>query len=340
MNEVTLTDFRCFHEEQTTRLAPLTLLLGENSTGKTSFMAMIRALWTVAFQQRSPDFKEAPYDLGSFDEVVCHLGGRSRKPETFMAGFGITPRAADSRPFRFEVTFGKRGDGMPAPERMRLSDDDSRIEAGVENRNWHVSFRTVGAEWEAAETVQFADSHNESMSPIWQSARPCSAAPSDEDGSLVAGLLTAYQQEISRYDAGALFASAPVRSKPLRTYDLWHSTRDSEGDHTPTYVAEMYSRDDGRWSALRAALEEVGKDAGLFDEFTIERLSKREGSPFQVKVRKFGSRSKGPWRNLIDAGYGVSQTLPVLTELLRSDASALFLLQHPEVHLHPSSPST
>ena len=36
-------------------------------------------------------------------------------------------------------------------------------------------------------------------------------------------------------------------------------------------------------------------------------------------------------------GYGVSQLLPVVTELLREDAQLMFLLQQPEVHLHPSA---
>ena len=45
--------------------------------------------------------------------------------------------------------------------------------------------------------------------------------------------------------------------------------------------------------------------------------------------------AKGPRRNLIDVGYGVSQVLPVVTELLRQDAPKMFLLQQPEVHLHP-----
>lgn len=69
MDEITLKNFRCFREEQTARLAPLTLLVGENSTGKTSFVAMIRALWDVAYGRRAPNFKEEPYDLGSFDEL-------------------------------------------------------------------------------------------------------------------------------------------------------------------------------------------------------------------------------------------------------------------------------
>ena len=52
-----------------------------------------------------------------------------------------------------------------------------------------------------------------------------------------------------------------------------------------------------------------------------------------MQVRKSGRRLKGPRRNLIDMGYGVSQVLPVITELLQEEASPMFLLQQPEVHL-------
>ena len=84
-------------------------------------------------------------------------------------------------------------------------------------------------------------------------------------------------------------------------------------------------------------LKAFGQAAGLFDEITIKPLGKRDVEPFQVQVRKFGGRLKGPRRNLIDMGYGVSQVLPVIAELLRRDAPPMFLLQQPEVHLHPSA---
>ena len=54
-------------------------------------------------------------------------------------------------------------------------------------------------------------------------------------------------------------------------------------------------------------------------------------------IRKSSRRLKGLKRNLIDVGYGVSQALPLLTELLRKGAPGTFLLQQPEVHLHPSA---
>ena len=100
MDRITLKDYRCFHGEQTARLAPLTLLVGENSTGKTSFMAMLRALWEVAYGSVVPDFKEEPYDLGSFDEVVRNRGGgagaRVYNPRRH-SGHGRPPRPAVAR---------------------------------------------------------------------------------------------------------------------------------------------------------------------------------------------------------------------------------------------------
>ena len=131
------------------------------------------------------------------------------------------------------------------------------------------------------------------------------------------------------------FASAPVRSKPRRTYDPSRPTRDPEGDYVPMYLADVFSRDKRAWTKLKEKLERFGSMSGLFDEISIKRLGKRASEPFQVQFRKFGGRRKGPKHNLIDVGYGVSQALPVITELLRQDAPNQFLLQQPEVHLHP-----
>ena len=65
-------------------MAPLTLLVGENSTGKTSFLALVRALREVAFESRVPDFQKPPYDMGTFSEIA-HNSARSGA-KSFEAG--------------------------------------------------------------------------------------------------------------------------------------------------------------------------------------------------------------------------------------------------------------
>jgi AAA15 family ATPase/GTPase len=54
-------------------LKPLTLLLGENSTGKTTFLAMLSYLSENEFPSIHPNFNAAPFDLGTYDSgmLLC-----------------------------------------------------------------------------------------------------------------------------------------------------------------------------------------------------------------------------------------------------------------------------
>ena len=339
MKRIWLENYRCFRERQEARLAPLTLLVGDNSTGKTSFLAMIRALSDVAYQYRVPNFKVEPYDLGSFDEIAHFRGGRGGRATSFASGFQFTSRVrpSDEAPISVEnqadnwnVEFAKRGTA-PLPVGRRLSnkagdvwieheqhDDMSKVRFGTPRREWDVDV------W--AETLE----RGQLLPPstLWHLSDQSVA---DRDHRAVRDLIRS---------AGvwprsqALYAGAPVRSKPHRTYDPAHIARDPEGDYVPMFLANQYFEGKKQWGDLVAALQVFGKEAGLFDEITVKPLGKRSG-PFQLQIRRFDGPAKGPQRNLIDVGYGVSQVLPIVTELLRQDAPDMFLLQQPEVHLHP-----
>ena len=133
------------------------------------------------------------------------------------------------------------------------------------------------------------------------------------------------------------YAGAPVRSYPKRTYDPIRPTPDPEGEYIPTYLANMSRRNPAEWKTLKSNLEKFGKQSGLFDEIEVKSFGDSVGFPFQLHIGKRGKKSKGGTRNLIDVGYGVSQALPLITELFSPEPAPLFLLQQPEVHLHPSA---
>ncbi len=174
MNEVTVASFRCFNEEQTALLAPLTILVGENSTGKTSFLALLRALWDIAFHEQLPDFKESPYDLGSFDEIAHYRSGRGGRASNFRAGFshGTTtgPRPGRSRTERgtaeYRFTFRRDRLGLfpsvrrvavgPASAEFRVEDDGAvSVSLAVADRSWKVDLETpparsrIGVGWQS-----------------------------------------------------------------------------------------------------------------------------------------------------------------------------------------------
>ncbi len=362
MNEIRLRGYRCFRDEQTARLAPLTLLVGENSTGKTSFLALIRALWDLGYRHELPDFKEAPYDLGSFDEIAHHRGARGSRATAFEAGYTANVLPPTEDPSRrkeecsFDFTFA-RDRNQPALSKRHVSYRDAFIHLDVHDEE--VTVGTSNGHWSCNLKPDFDPSlpfyERRILTPLifvldtLLSGKNGDRNASDSGWISLCGprLPTAEDRKhimriavlgTSVLSHGQPYASAPVRSKPRRTYDPSRLTRDPEGEAVPMYLADMAQRSQGNWRALHRALEDFGQSSGLFDEMRVRRLGKTSSEPFQIQVRKSGSRRlKGPWRNLTDVGYGVSQVLPVITELLRSDAPGMFLLQQPEVHLHPSA---
>ncbi|MDD9987230.1 MAG: AAA family ATPase [Spirochaetaceae bacterium] len=352
LDTITVRNFRCFRERQVARLGPLTLLVGDNSTGKTSFLALIRALWDVAVGHRVPDFKEDPYDLGSFEEIAHHRGGRGGHAETFEAEF-------DLGDFHFAATFGRHGTA-PVPVRKALRSGDLWIEERWgQDRLSSLRVGNARGAWELGvpdqrrTSVSIDDRFATSLLAFALSGeRPaaaslggaCSAGGSTSftkaDEKQLNELAASWHLVPPRYPALRPFASAPVRSKPRRTYDPRRPTADAEGDYIPMYLAEVYFQDREEWERLKVMLERFGQSAGLFDEVSIKQLGRKESEPFQVHVRKYSGKLKGPQRNLIDVGYGVSQVLPVIFEILRNrrlKTAPLLLLQQPEVHLHPSA---
>ena len=345
MNSVTLQNFRCFAEKQTVRLAPLTLLVGENSTGKTSFLALVRALWDMAYASRIPDFREPPWDLGSFDEIVHHRGSRGGRAATINTGFQLPLKRRPSGSVA-EFSFELANDRTSAtPKKRRRAQGQVWISEEIPPLiPYSLTVGTERGEWRFRHPADYGHGRDGYI------ANPARHVFSDigrfgvsdfdpTDGDAKMG--TDDFAELQRLSSGPMpllrkrpFASAPVRSEPLRTYDPSRIYPDPEGNYIPMYLADVRMRDPDTWQRLKAKLEAFGGPGGLFDQIEVKHLGDY-GSPFQIRVKKHDGRYKGPWRNIADVGYGVSQALPLLTELVRPDAPDMFLLQQPEVHLHP-----
>jgi hypothetical protein len=126
------------------------------------------------------------------------------------------------------------------------------------------------------------------------------------------------------------YAFGPVRTRPQRTYDPIAGVERPEGSHVPMILASSPLTEPARWREIFQALDSFGSQSGLFNRVEVRRLGESEGDPFQIQVHVGGNAV-----NLIDVGYGVSQALPIIVDCLRGDESGTFLLQQPEVHLHP-----
>ena len=358
MNSVTIENYRCFGDQQTVPLAPLTLLVGPNSTGKTSFMALIRAMWDVAFRNAVPNFMEEPYNLGSFQDIAHRRGDSSGQPVEFSAGFEHSSFRPGYHPISFSAVFENRT-GTPFPTKRTVSHGGLAFEVYLDTDGEH----NLELHWDGGSIRrQLGGSHSRRYSDgavllplafaLIEAANEDQPTTTMEDGEEVLVLHRVAREglpdteplqrmlfEFWDHDErqSRPFASAPIRSRPRRTYDPIRVTQDPEGEYVPSYLASLSRRRSTEWHKIKTALEAFGQGSGLFDEISVRSFGDTDGDPFQIMVRLPGDSSEVHLRNLMDVGYGVSQSLPVLTELLSDSAPSTYLLQQPEVHLHPTA---
>jgi predicted ATPase len=333
MDKLILENVRCFQERHELRLAPLTLIVGENSTGKSTLLAAARLAWDLGKGDLQPDFNEEPFDWGAYDQIAHYRRGRGGRAKTFALGFdaniGRPPWAkkteAVSETVHFEATF-VQGGAQPEIQRWKVQSGpyciartrkptNGRVEvivtAGPERRKFDLDPSQHALERERSEIAMLLGVGD----PF-----------SDHQRTVLNLLLLSSIFSLGRRPN----AIAPIRVKPRRTYDRRSESQRPEGDHVPMVLAALKSTEPKQWEDLQSRLLDLGLDSGLFKGIDVKRLGNKESGPFQVKIT-----ISGPSNNLVDVGYGVSQVLPIAVDCLTSERGQLLLMQQPEVHLHP-----
>lgn len=287
MDRVFFEGIRCFASRQEVPLAPVTILVGENSSGKSTALALIRLAWDV-MQDDTALFNEEPFLLGAYDQIACASGHQGRVSQ-FNVGWsaddGSVKGVFDSfngQPVLMQCLYEVRG--------YRLTHEYVETEEHI-----HVEGLLEGGDFEEAIEREDDLRHRHLQSfPL----RP--------------------------------YAFAPIRTRPRRTYDPIKGTVSPEGDHVPLLLASSALRKNKDWERLVAALGSFGVQSGLFARVDVRQLGTSESDPFQIQIHIDGKAV-----NLIDVGYGVSQILPIIVDCLRGEEGGIYLLQQPEVHLHP-----
>ena len=353
--ELILQDVRCFQDEQRGRLRPITLLVGENSTGKTTFLGCYRVLHRMFSGPgigESLDFNEEPFAMGSFRDIVRSRRGPGGRIDEFKIGLWIDQAPDDVMPpYELSVTFRERG-SEPVASSLRFQfDSDAFLElrSGEAGTILQVPDRAVEINGlPLARAMFILNILIDVDPPDWTRNSP--GFPNLKPiADYLHGLFSrrkitkrsrrpAVQRRlgIGLPNLPELIPVAPLRSKPRRTYDPIRETASPEGEHAPMLMMRLDRTDTPRWKSLHDDLVKFGRDAGLFSDIKVKRHGKQMSDPFQLQVKV----RSGSHANIMDVGYGVSQSLPILVDVLersdrRREHRCAFLLQQPEVHLHP-----
>lgn len=330
--DLILENVRCFAGRHTIPIKPLTILVGENSSGKSTLLAALSVMCNSGFPLY-PEFNESPYSLGNFQTIATHVGEKNGSAPTFSLGFkggrDETPRgvsatyALDRRRTALSELLIEKPEGTAA---LRLLHDGEKYEIKVNpspasrwlRQKFRVPVGLNGISREPDFIQLFLDRFRR------------------RDKGDKAGFvrLQTVVDAFSKLELTSAVSMARIRTKPKRTYDEVAKEYSPEGDHIPLLLARILSggADSEGEESLLTGLKRFGEESGLFKDIDIRNLGDQPGDPFQVMITVADRPT-----NLLDVGYGVSQALPVVVESILAADGNLLLLQQPEVHLHPKA---
>jgi predicted ATPase len=347
-------NFKGWKDTNRIRTAPITLFFGANSSGKSSIGQFLMMLKQTA---ESPDRKAVFYpggknsavQLGSYQEMVLHRDVKNqivfeyhwdtaddiliRDPITgqkftgnnieFKAAVGVQEKSRNTA-FVDTMNYTILNVDNDTSLKIRMKKKKNENQYKVESFNYKL-IRNPGRVWEPRSLIRFYGFPDEVVQ-YYQNA------------NFVQELNLRHEQLFRRFSY-----LGPLRIKAERLYS-WAGTEPENvgysGENTIAAILAARNRKIslGYKKAQRPFEEIIAlklKQMRLIDEFKVNQISDTR-QEYEVKVQTKGSQD---YVDLPDVGFGVSQVLPVLTQLFYAPPESIIIMEQPEIHLHPSAQS-
>lgn len=346
-----LENFRGF-KKNFVPLVQVNFFVGENSTGKTSVVQLLRLLGSQQFWF-TQNFAEAFATSGHFSDLVsAHAVDKS----TFRVGLisEIESATADDDDTKetaaLLMSFEENDDGLPRLLQISFlfGSKEVTIRNGPSGLEQSYNEYPELLSLEATRTILFpawVRIHKKTQTEF-KKKDPQATSMRARTTSIPVLFSMIEPQKGFKPDPEALQRSAfslmydtghnvswiaPIRTKPRRTYDGMTVEYSSEGRHTPYLIRKLLnSRSEA--DAFSRKMREVGKNSCLFEDIQVKRFGAGNSAPFEVDVKIDGRAL-----SIGNVGYGVAQSLPFIVEMISSRAGSLLMVEQPEVHLHPKA---
>lgn len=354
LTHLRLKNFKGWKDTTPIRLAPLTVLFGPNSSGKSSieqFFLMLKQ--TVDSSDRKlviyPGDANTPVNLGSFDELIF---GRDTKNKLEFEFEWELPKSVTIKDARSKKTYA--GDQMGFSAEVGMVGEKSPTLAVThfqyELKNQNNSVMRVGVERKPGARVEYklnADPYDLKRNPmrVWQLGAPTKFYGFPDQ-------IPAYYQNADFVQDFSLQMEwllrsvsylGPLRSKGERLYYWTGGEPESVGYSGETTINALLAARDRQLNAgpkkrrrpFQQFIAEKLQELELIDKFEVRQISKNR-KEYEVKVKTPGSLS---WVDLPDVGFGVAQVLPVLVQCFYAPVGSILFIEQPELHLHPRAQS-
>lgn len=343
--------FRGF-EDTYIPLSKVNFFVGENSTGKTSILSLINLLYDSSFWLKH-EFNNDDVKLGFFNEIANKNGSQ----EYFKVGLFnhvFDPKKNEIGYWGLLLKFFNKK-GIPLISEFSYIDSSKEysVVSKIAKNGNSVQYKLVNQDFSNLAPLEIFNKWILTVNSeiektgfniiklhkglLRSSAVIKSFIDADinekENKTNKSGFGAIFEGFMELRSVGSLCWIAPIRAKPKRTYDNYDIGVSSEGEHAPYLLKKLLSakKSESKKKALDL-INSFGIESRLFDSIDIKNYGTSYLSPFEIDVGLEENFFK-----IHNVGYGVSQVLPIIVDILGRNEIDIFAIQQPEVHLHPKA---
>jgi len=336
ISAITVGGFKSIHTEQTIELGNLTVLAGANSTGKSSMVQPLLLLKQTLDEGYDPGplLLSGPHVKFTSSDQILSRNKKSGCTNFFCVGI------TTSRGLYLKTFFEKQIDGKGF--------EIQKTEFGSKKKNFELNFdidqddilnllpKDYRIYFEYAldkekEKAEFQVIRNK----CFLSVGIKSGKKIREPSYLFYPYINIPQNDIFEQHIRKIIHLPGLRGNPERTYEktaVGPRFRGTFEKYVASIIADWQQEKDRNIIKLGNQLKQLGYtwkvSAEIIDAANVELLVGR----LTKKLNENGGLV-----NIADAGFGVSQTLPVLVALLIAKPGQMVYIEQPEIHMHPKA---
>ena len=342
-------NFKAWKDTGPIKLAPLTVIFGANSAGKSSLGHLLLALkqTTLSVDRKRPlhlGDENALIDLGTFSECLHNHDlqnalqfelGWETQGKDLEARDPLSKKKFSGDELTLSVTLSADAKEQPRVDKLayqllrnsenQLVVDYSRDEKGkLEISSDEYKFvRNTGRSWPLDDPDKFYRISDQSRARF-QNAEFLSDFALNTEAAL-----------------NSVYYLGPLRDHPKRIYSWSGETPESVGQKGEFVVAAILAASEQERKLNRGLKRHLArfdafiaqwlKDLGIIDSFAVKPVAEGR-KEYEVVVKTHATASEV---KITDVGFGVSQVLPALVQAFYCPPNSTIWMEQPEIHLHP-----
>jgi predicted ATPase len=349
LTELQIKNFKAWKDTGKVRMAPLTVIFGANSAGKSSLGHLLLALkQTTLLADRKRVLhlgdKTSLIDLGTFTDCLHN------HDLTAALEFSLSWKL----PLELKVRNASDVNQVFSGQNMSLR---SCIQAkGEQPEVKSIEYKLSGKAASDALTVKYGLNQEQKLDLMSDPLKLVKAvgrkwpleAPEKfyrfSDITLAryqnADFLADFALETERL-LGELYYLGPLRRHPERSYQWSGETPSDVGAQGESAIAaflaathdqrQLNRKPKARKHAFDVFIANWLKDLGVISSFTVKAVAQGR-KEYEVLIK---THAKASEVKLTDVGFGISQVLPALIQAFYAPPNSMVWMEQPEIHLHP-----